>query len=180
MNKSYFSYSEKTQKLKSKLLVLSAISLFIGLTQSLPTKVSVIGLDLTDNEAVLAWFIFGITFILFLHFLSLAIIEIANYYAPSLLRTKIENTTGNTIGLTMGDFESAQAEAEYSEQQHEQGTQTAELRDIGENITKIQTKFTRRNLRVFNGVSLLMEFILPVGLAVLGLFYLIQFMSCLK
>ncbi|CAB5508204.1 hypothetical protein AZO1586I_2479, partial [Bathymodiolus thermophilus thioautotrophic gill symbiont] len=73
-------FSDQTKKIKSKCMIFSGVSLFLGLTETLPKKFSLVGLDLSENEEVLGWFIFYITLILFLNFIVVTTIEISGYY----------------------------------------------------------------------------------------------------
>jgi len=50
-------FSENTNKLKTKLYISSGLSLFAGLTKTLPTNLSVIGLNFEGNKKL--WFILG-------------------------------------------------------------------------------------------------------------------------
>jgi uncharacterized membrane protein len=179
MDDNYFSFSEKAQKIKSKSLSLSAVSLFIGLTQSLPTQVSVIGLDLKDKEVVLAWFIFGITFVFFIHFLLLAVVEITNYYSSSLLTKKLENASGNTYGRTSKEFEAMIAEDNYLEHVEKEATLDVEFKEMQEKQSQIKRAFKGKNVNIYNCISLLMELVLPIALAALGMFYLLRYMASL-
>ena len=45
--------TETTLKLKTKVLLFSGVSLFIGLTKALPTKLSLIGLNFENTPKIL-------------------------------------------------------------------------------------------------------------------------------
>ena len=51
-----FDLNDDLKKIKTKVLVLSGISLFIALTQALPQKVAILGLDLSKNETMAGLF----------------------------------------------------------------------------------------------------------------------------
>ena len=99
MLKPYLSLSEEAKKIKSKFLVLSGISLFIGLTKALPQKVSLLGLDLSSSQHVLGWFVFFVTLVLLINFLIVTLLELVEYYLPSLIKIKTDKTIGDTLGL---------------------------------------------------------------------------------
>jgi len=82
MKKQVLLFSDKANKIKSKLLVLSGVSLFIGLTKALPENFSFISMDLSHNPAVLGWFIFYITLCLLLIFITVSALDITENYLP--------------------------------------------------------------------------------------------------
>ena len=84
MSRQYFSFSDGIRKLKSKSLFLSVIALFIGLTETLPNKLVLIGLDLSNSQEILGWFIFFIALIFLLNYIALAILELIGHFLPSL------------------------------------------------------------------------------------------------
>lgn len=69
-------FSNKSQKLKVNLTVMSGVSLFVGLTESLPTKLTIIGLELGKNNAILGWFIFFITLYFVLHLIIISALDL--------------------------------------------------------------------------------------------------------
>ena len=90
MNKQYFSFNDEARKLKSKLLILSGVALFIGLTEALPKKLTLIGLDLSNNQEILGWFIFFITLILLFNYAVVAVLGLTEYYLPSLIKKETD------------------------------------------------------------------------------------------
>lgn len=64
--------SEGLEKTKTKMLLASAVALFVSLTKTLPNKVTAIGLDLEGNESILGWFILTISSYFLIRFVMLS------------------------------------------------------------------------------------------------------------
>lgn len=95
--------SDDLKKIRTKFLIFSGVSLFIALTKVLPQKVAILGLDLSKNETMTGWFILVITSYLLLSFLIYSLIDIVQYYLPTLIMRKTKSTTGDILGFTIGD-----------------------------------------------------------------------------
>jgi hypothetical protein len=52
--------------LSNKLISLYSIALFVGITQQLPTNISLIGLNLEGNNKIILWFFIVINIVLFI------------------------------------------------------------------------------------------------------------------
>ncbi len=174
MKDQYFVFSDKTKKIRSKYIILSGVSLFVGLTETLPKKFSLVGLDLSENQEVLGWFIFFVTLILFLNFIALATLEFIEYYLPSLIKKKTDNTTGNTLGLT--SEECIQSHGGNYEQDENIGTPEQELKDINRENTNITYSYKKLYVRIHNLTVLICEFIFPIVFSLFGMYFILIFL----
>ena len=76
-------FSDETKKLRLNSLLASGLCLFVGLTGELPEKFSLFGVSFTSSQQnILGWFIFSVAAYLYLHFLSVACVEIAKWIHP--------------------------------------------------------------------------------------------------
>ena len=76
-------FSEETIKLRHNSLLSSTACLFIGLTNSVPNKIALFGLGVQPaNESMIGWFILLVSSYVYFHFLSSAIIELADWVKP--------------------------------------------------------------------------------------------------
>ena len=87
MNKEFSIYdspfSEETKKIRRNSLVLSGLSLFIGLSGNLPKELSLFGLTFTPlQQNIIGWFILAVALYHYLHFLSVALVELAKWIHP--------------------------------------------------------------------------------------------------
>lgn len=130
-----FTFNESFQKAKVKLLVLSGISLFIALTQALPQKVSLLGLDLSSYPKVAGWFILAVTVYFFLTSLLYGTLDLIKHYLPTIILNKTQNLSGSILGLT--EEECVTNNKSHYIEQPEVGTTSAELADIREQKVEI-------------------------------------------
>jgi len=77
-----FSLSDETRKNRRSLLLISVLAFFIGLTGSLPTELSFVGLKFSDQAVAVSWFIFSITLFFFLAFLASSAVELSVFLKP--------------------------------------------------------------------------------------------------
>ena len=180
MEKKYLKISEKTQKIKTKSLALSGVSLFIGLTQSMPTKISLIGLNLEKNELILGWFIFFITIYLLFHFIIMVVVELIEFNSSFFIRKKTNKTTGDTLGLSIDEVMAPEYEAEYREKENSLGTPEQELDDINRKNKIIHQKFNNILGKSRNYITIIFEVFIPIILSIAGLVYLFFYISTLK
>ncbi|MFC1588848.1 hypothetical protein ACFL3P_01100 [Pseudomonadota bacterium] len=168
---------ETTQKLKTKVILFSGVSLFIGLTETLPTKLSLIGLDLTSNPKTLGWFILGITIVLFINFLVVVTLDYIKYFKSNILSIKGKGLTGDTVGLTYKEIGEEHEREEHSQQEKKQGTLAEEAEDIHRKFKALENDFDNRHLNFTNLVEIFFNVALPVVLAVVGLRFLYCFLN---
>lgn len=167
--------SEDTLKLKTKVLIFSGVSLFIGLTKVLPTKLSLIGLNFEQNERVVGWFLLIITIFLFINFILVASLNIAKYFKNHLIKRKSKTLTGDTIGLTYAEIgqEYDRQQGHYEEQR---GTLSNEADDIQRKIKALEDKFDKNHITFNNIIEMLFNFITPIILAIISIKYLYCFL----
>lgn len=175
MNNQYFSFSEESRKLKLKFLTFSGISLFVGLAKALPKKFSLIGLDLSNNQEVLGWFIFFITLVLFFNFLIVTIFELIEYYLPSLIKQKIYKNTGDTLGLTLE--ECIQHEENNYGQYETIGTPSQELDDINRKNSIATYNYNNLYIKWHDYMVITFEFLSPIIFSIFGIYYLYNYLS---
>ena len=180
MNKQYFSFNDEARKLKSKLLILSGVALFIGLTEALPKKLTLIGLDLSNNQEILGWFIFFITLILLFNYAVVAVLGLTEYYLPSLIKKETDKSTGDTLGLTPDECMQSQEEQEFYDNNSNIGTPEQELKDISRKNTKIIYGYKNTFIKTHNVVVIIFEFIAPLVFSIISISYLYKYIICLK
>ena len=180
MSKQYFSFSDEARKLKSKFLVLSGVALFIGLTEALPKKLTLIGLDLSNNQEILGWFILFITLILLFNYGVIAVLELIEYFLPSLIKKKTDKTTGDTLGLTPKECIQSQEEQEFHDNNSDIGTPEQELENINRKNTKIIYDYKNTYIKTHDLVVIMFELIAPLIFSFISISYLYRYISCLK
>jgi len=169
--------TETTQKLKTKVVLFSGVSLFIGLTETLPAKLFLIGLDLTSSPKTLGWFLFGITVVLFINFLVVVILDCIKYFKNNLLSINSKNLTGDTVGLTYSEIgEEYERTKEYS-QEDKQGTLGEEAEDIHRKFKVLEADFDKRHLNSSNIAELFFNVFSPIVLAIVSSGYLSCFLN---
>lgn len=171
-----FIFSEECQKVKAKLLILSGISLFIGLTEALPQKVVVLGLDLSMNSSITGWFILSVAFYVFLKFITSSTLEVIDHLRPSIIKFKTNNTTGDIIGLTATECNGV-LQNENDLENADLGTPYGELKDIDRKNTMIEIKYKHSYISIHNFVVYVMDFIFPISLWVVSFWYLYLFLK---
>lgn len=169
--------SETTLKLKTKVLLLSGVSLFIGLTKTLPTKLSLIGLNLTNSPKTLGWFLLGITIVLFIYFLILLTLDYLNYFKINILSIKGKKLTGDTVGLTPKEINEEHKRTEENNQDERQGTLGEEAEDIRRKFRVLEDDFDKKHLSFTNLIEFFFNAVIPLVLALVGLSYLYCFLN---
>ena len=168
-----FDLNDDLKKIKTKVLAMSGISLFIALTQALPQKVAILGLDLSKNETMAGWFVLAVTAYFLVSFIISSIIEIIQYYLKNLIGRKTAKTTGDVIGLTE-DERFPEHEQEYYDS--DAGTTSGEVNDIRRKNQKITSKYESNFVMASNLVKLTTDFIFPIILSVTSLVLLYCFL----
>jgi hypothetical protein len=169
--------AETTLKLKTKVLLFSGVSLFIGVTKTLPTKLSLIGLDLASNPKILGWFIFGITTVLFINFLIVLALDYIKHFKTNILSIKGKKLTGDTIGLTYDEIGEEYDIQGYSNQNEPEGTLGEEAEDIHRKFKILENDFDKRHFSLTNLIEFFFNVALPVVLAIVGLRFLYCFLN---
>ncbi|MBQ4810114.1 hypothetical protein J8M20_02150 [Pseudoalteromonas luteoviolacea] len=168
-----FNLNDDLKKIKTKVLVMSGVSLFIALTQALPQKVAILGLDLSKNETMAGWFVLAVTAYFLISFLIYSTIEVIEYYLPSLIGRKTANTTGDIIGLTADECYPDHENEYYDE---DAGTPNGEMNDIKRKNKEITYKYESNFVRASNFVNLTMGLIFPIVFSLISLTLLYCFL----
>ncbi len=166
-----FDLNNDLKKIKTKVLVMSGISLFISLTRALPQKVAILGLDLSKNETMAGWFVLAVTAYFLMNFIIFSIVEIIKYYLPDLIGCKTKNTRGDTIGLTA---EECYPDHENEYYDSERGTTSGEINDIERKNQFITYKYNSNFVKFSNAVKLTIDFVFPIVFSLMSL----SFLSC--
>lgn len=167
-----FNLSDDVRKIKTKLLVLSGVALFISLTEALPQKVAILGLDLSKNATMAGWFILVITAYYLISFLIFSLIEITKHYLPDIISKRTANTTGDTIGLTAEECLQPVEEPDF-----EKGSTSSELQEIKHKNQMISDRY-QGCLSSFSSVmKFTFDFVVPIVFSFTSLGYLYVFLS---
>lgn len=170
-----FKFSDECQKLKTQLLTLSGVCLFIGLTHALPEKIAIIGLDLSNNKTVSGWFLLAVSAYFLLKFTTLSIIELVKQHLPWVIRVKTKSTQGEIIGLTADE---CYRELEWQDYDDENtGTVHGELRDIERKNKLIASSIKRWYVIVHNAWRYIIDFSFPIVFGVYSTYLLYAFLS---
>ena len=158
-----FKPSEESQKLKTQVLTLSVVCLFIAMSGALPKSFALIGLDLTVNPEISGWFLLVITAYIFVKFLVTLGLEVLKSKLPSIhiIESKTSKTTGDTIGLTQEDI------YEYHQRNtvdEDVGTVSGEQKEIEVKNKKITAFYVNSYKFIHNGWVYLTDYLLPVSL----------------
>ena len=179
MSRQYFSFSDGIRKLKSKSLFLSVIALFIGLTETLPNKLVLIGLDLSNSQEILGWFIFFIALIFLLNYIALAILELIGHFLPSLIIMEMGKATGDTLGLTAEECLQPQEDQDFYDN-NSIGTSIQELKDINRKNTELFYCYKSTYIKVHDFYVIVFGLAIPMVFSIVGIYYLYVYLSFLK
>ena len=171
--------SEDANKLKTKLFVFSGVSLFIGLTKVLPTKLSIIGLNFGENEKILGWFLISITIFLLIHFSIIASLNVIKYFKDYFISQKVKKLTGDTIGLTYKEIgEEYDQQEEYIDNRDDtpRGSLSDEAEDIQRKMKALEERFDKNHLTFYNIIEIIFNYIIPIVLAIVSSRYLYCFL----
>lgn len=176
-------FTENTKKIRRNSFILSGLSLFIGLTQSIPSKLTLLGVELnTNGQHTLGIFVFFTTLYYFLYFLSTTLPETFKFYKEHYWTAKLQKTTtGDTMGLTYQDmYELPNKYYEFQEQESLLKTDpnAGESRDIDRKIKDKINSSKWNHINKLKWVRLILELISPFivglwGLGALGLYVFI-------
>jgi len=151
-------------------ITLSSVSLFIGLTEKIPNDFTIIGLKLSETDKTLGWFILVATVVIFLYFLMRSYLEIEAYNAKEIIQNKTKDTQCEITGFT----EEEHHENYYQSQKNEEYTN--DMDSINEQNRIIKANFITNHIMLKKWIIYIFEFVLPVILAMIGMFYLFDFL----
>lgn len=173
-------FTEETLKLKTKVLLFSGVSLFVGLTKTLPTKLALIGMDFEKSGKILGWFLIAITVYLLIHFVVMLYLDLRKFHKKNIIKAKGKNVTGDTIGFTEEDIaeEYARQEELYKDMTDDarRGSLGDELDDIRRKIKALEEKFDAKQVTLQYKIELFFNGALPINLAIAGIIYLLCFL----
>jgi len=170
-------FSEDTNKLKTKLYISSGLSLFVGLTKTLPTKFSIIGLNFEYNKKILGWFLFSITIFLFVHFTIIASLNVIKYFKDYFINRKSKTLTGDIIGLTYKEIGEDYSRQDQYIDTEPKGSLSNEVQDIHRKIKSLEEKFDKKHLNYYNLTEIIFNYATPIVLAIISIGYLYCFLS---
>ncbi len=168
-------FSEQTLKLRTKLVLLSSVSLFIGITEVIPHNFTVIGLKLSEHDKTLGWFIFIATFIMLVYFFMNSILELQEYNFEEIVQKKTKNIKGEFGGATIEDYYwKSENQIEYEEAQRKETWD--DIDSINEQSRLIKNHSIKSIINMKKWISFIFEFALPILLAFTSLYYLDKFL----
>ena len=173
--------TDTTLKLKPKLITFAGVSLFIGITQSLPTKISLLGLDLTNNPKALGWFILVMTMVLFIQFLVAVTLDCVMYFKDSIVAIKVKDLKSANLSMRHNDInETYESEVNHGYVKHLQDQKevstSSEARDLKRQEIELRARFDKKHITINAIVEFLFNVVLPVVLAGFGLIYLYSYL----
>lgn len=76
-------FSDETKVLRRNCLLSSGLCLFIGITGELPAKFALLGVSFSATQQdLIGWFILAVSAYFYLHFISIAAVEVAKWIHP--------------------------------------------------------------------------------------------------
>ena len=169
-------FSDAYIKCKSKLLMLSAACLFIGIAEALPRKLSLIGLDLSAKPDVLGWFLLAVTCYFLVVAVVLGSLNLVRYYLPTLILNKGSSVTSSVLGFTEKEFDEEYRLHTHHLDEAEIGTRHSELQDIYRQRKEIENTYKSRYLKISSVVKIVFELIFPLVFSVISVFVLAKFL----
>ena len=142
-------------------MALSGVCLFIGLTEALPQKISVLGLDLSAKPNVAGWFVLAITAYFLLVSLVFGVLDLIKYYLPSYIASKSSGLTGDVIGLS--EDECFPKEDPHYLDLPEVGTSSSEFRDIQRKKSEISESYNSKYIAISNFSKIAFDMVLPLA-----------------
>ena len=157
--------------------MLSAISLFIALSEVLPQKVAILGLDLSAKPTVTGWFLVAATAYFFLLTLTIGALDILKYKQPAIIRRLSKNLTGDTLGLTEDECLQDNYQPHYLDET-EVGTSHQEFQDIQRKRTELDKRVSSSHQTAYDWLMLSFYYLLPIVLYAASQWYLVRFLLC--
>jgi len=155
-------FSEETVKLRRNALLASLICLFIGLTEKLPEKIAVLGVSFdAPKQNLVGWFIFSVSLYLFIHFISVAFIEVKQWIQPKLIDSTTRNKLLEYIQFDPTDFIDLPCDPHKASKN--------QIADSTRKDVEWQMRRKLRFLNFFSYLRLIIELIVPILVGVWGL-----------
>ncbi len=105
-------------------------------------------------------------------------LELIEYYLPSLIKNETDKVTGNTLGLT--SEECTQPNGDDCFKHENIGTLAQELKDINRKNITITYNYKNLYIKTHDFIVIMFEFFSPVILSIFGIYYLYDYLSCMK
>jgi len=167
--------SEDSNRQKTKLLLLSGVTLFIAVTESFPTKIAMLGLEFPDNGTRIGWFLVALVIYFLLVFLIYSYLELSKYLLPYKIRRNTANTTSELIGLSE---EEILAEDHMSDEPD--GSMSGEWKSIQNQKSIKKKEIEKRELRLHNRIVISLEVVVPALFSSACVVMMIRFLFELK
>jgi len=152
--------------------VLSGICLFVGITEALPQKVSLIGLDLSGKPEVFGWFLFVLTAYSLATSLVLATLDLIRYYLPYIIRKKGANVTGSSLGFTEHECSNF-----LYEKEEENISLASDMLDIRRQRKEIETNYYSHYVKLSNLLKLFFDVCFPIVFSIVSIFVIGEFLK---
>ncbi len=162
---------------KSKLILLSAVCLFIALSEALPKEVAILGLDLSGKPTVTGWFLVAASAYFSLLTLTIGVLGILKYWQPAIIQRLSRNLTGYTLGLTEDECMKDNYQPHHADEA-EVGTTCQEFQDIQHQKLQIGNRISSSLQASYDWLILSFDFFLPIAFYVISQWYLIRFLLC--
>ena len=153
-------FSEQQLKLKTKLQVISIISLFIFFSGKIPHKINLLGIDLEDSN-LLGCFVLIINFYLLLVFTAIGCIELRQSKKNNFLSKKYQKISGENLGLTPKDLEASGYLDNTNINEEDIGTEKGEFESIKQQVKLQESHFDQSTLKYFKQSNYLFNFYIP-------------------
>lgn len=172
-----FKFSDESQKLKTQLLTLSGVCLFIAITGVLPEKVAIIGLDLSSSKNVSGWFLLTVSAFFLVKFGFLAGFEVTKKILPKIIEFKNRNITGDIVGLTEQEIYSEYEKGAYEDENNDVGGLAGELKEINHKKKIVEIRYNSNFEKLYNCWIYSIDFLFPVVFSIFSIYALYIFLS---
>ncbi len=169
-------FSEATSKLRSKVIIFSTISLFMGITEKIPHNFTIIGLKISETDKTLGWFILAATLVVFFYFLMNAYLEFEEYNLEDIIQNKARDIKCELTGITEEEYyHKSDYQIEYEQDMRLENM--TESDSFHEQRRMIKNEVTTRHIKFRKYITFVFEFVLPVILAMVSIYYLCPFLT---
>jgi len=147
------------------------LCLFIGVTEKLPSELSLLGIKFSsDQQQTVGWFIFIVTVYLFIHYISASCVEFAKWVHPFYKSVIAKRRLLKHPGFDEESFTDRDALLE-----DDQDRNSIIRKTLVKSDWYVQGKL--RPLYFFIYPKLIVEILVPFLVGLLGLFYLFQLIT---
>ena len=162
------------------MLVLSCISLFVGLTGSLPSEISAISLKIPKDSTVPGWFLFGVTGYFFIKYFIVVGFATLLHLWPGIVRKQLSKITGGHAGLPLNlhyAMEYAEDEAREDAMIEEyEGPEAAELLSLEKRTKERSHYLEQKPKHYWHWVVYTVEGIAPTVFSAVCLYILCEYL----